>query len=230
MTTMAAALLLLPPACGSTASSGPGLETSTGSDADAAAPDDLVDSGADIVPGEIPGPEDAEPEVDQWVTQCTADEDCAAALGDPPACKAFACQEGRCVFAPVQDQPCDDGNLCTTGDACKAGKCFGTAVECVEPPAGVCIDAWTLEGFEPTGTCNAGTGECEYTPATVTCEVWCVSGTCVASLGMLHAELTPAGLVGMKSASWKLECVMPGWASGPEMSSAGLTLTPGIEP
>ena len=49
--------------------------------------------------------------------------------------------------------PCKDGESCTWGDACVAGKCVGKAVDC--DVAGSCIK----------GVCDGVTGGCMFTPA-----------------------------------------------------------------
>ncbi len=47
-------------------------------------------------------------------------------VGAPPKCQVNACDPGtgKCGLVPVVDQSvCEDGSLCTVGDACTAGKC-----------------------------------------------------------------------------------------------------------
>ena len=60
-----------------------------------------------------------------------------------------------CSNAALPDgTTCDDGNLCTLDDVCAAGACAGAALPCT-----------TGDACNPTGQCNAGTGQCEYSPA-----------------------------------------------------------------
>lgn len=78
----------------------------------------------------------AAPEVcgDRLDNDCDTLADCAA-----PSCEGGAC---------------DDQNLCTTQDRCRAGSCTGTAVSCMAQ-AGPCAAA---------GACNPVTGACVFTP------------------------------------------------------------------
>ena len=69
-----------------------------------------------------------------------ADEQC----DDGPS--GSVCCTAGCVATM---SPCDDGDLCTTGDTCQAGACAGTPVACL-----VC------------DTCDPGSGACVATPRT----------------------------------------------------------------
>ncbi|MBI5548068.1 MAG: M6 family metalloprotease domain-containing protein, partial [Deltaproteobacteria bacterium] len=93
--------------------------------------------------------------------ECTIGDTCraGACVGTarsecPPAdpCHSPAtCQNKKCgSYAQKPDYtPCDDGTLCTTGDACLRGSCKGAAVVCTVPN-----DCYV------TSTCNAATGTC----------------------------------------------------------------------
>jgi hypothetical protein len=77
----------------------------------------------------------------------------AACDDDCHACSvaAGAGTDGTC--APLDGTSCDDGDACTTNDACQAGTCVaGTAVTC--DPGNPCKTA---------GVCNPATGQCEST-------------------------------------------------------------------
>ncbi|HOU52478.1 MAG TPA: S8 family serine peptidase [Myxococcota bacterium] len=82
---------------------------------------------------------------------CVAANDGNACSSDGNPCTLDACQAGACTHGPVPgDPPCDDGNLCTRQDRCRAGSCVGEdPVTCVAP------DACHL-----AGTCDPGTGRC----------------------------------------------------------------------
>ena len=81
---------------------------------------------------------------------CAAEPEACLSLGcveaptcDCPAptteCRVSVCDEatGECSVAPAADgAACDDGQLCTSADACAAGVCGGDAVEC--PGGGPC--------------------------------------------------------------------------------------------
>jgi len=68
-----------------------------------------------------------------------------------------ACLEGRCDPATgacgraalPSGRPCDDGDLCTSNDACQAGSCVGAAVDCGD------LDSACL-----VGVCEPDTGAC----------------------------------------------------------------------
>jgi cysteine-rich repeat protein len=83
-----------------------------------------------------------------------------ADCSDGNACTDDSCSSVGGVFvclhtANASNGPCNDSNLCTTGDQCDGqGHCLGQPVVC--PPPGQCD---TGEGF-----CEANTGECEYAP------------------------------------------------------------------
>lgn len=75
--------------------------------------------------------------------------DCGATASP---CAAVSCQQntGVCQVAPAPDkEDCDDGDLCTTNDACFSGLCKGTSKVC-EGADGQCIEA----------VCDPETGDC----------------------------------------------------------------------
>ncbi len=58
---------------------------------------------------------------------CKADADCPAA-GSP--CALRRCLAGSCAVIDLEGLPCDDGQVCTVGDTCKAGTCEAGADLC----------------------------------------------------------------------------------------------------
>ncbi|MFT3767574.1 MAG: DNRLRE domain-containing protein [Minicystis sp.] len=89
------------------------------------------------------------------LTVCYAANPCNGVTCAPPdQCHAAGIcnpSTGQCTYAPKADgTACDDGNNCTTGDACFSGVCGGAPVQC--PPA---PDACHLDGV-----CNPATGAC----------------------------------------------------------------------
>jgi hypothetical protein len=61
----------------------------------------------------------------------------ASTCDDGNPCTADSCDEGGCHHEPVANgTPCNDGNLCTRGDACFAGQCRGTGL----PDGSACDD------------------------------------------------------------------------------------------
>ncbi len=77
---------------------------------------------------------------------CKVDADC----GDSDGCATPTCAAGTCkLAAPKADGTgCDDGNACTSADACKAGVCLGKAKVCDDG------NACTWDG------CNSSNGSC----------------------------------------------------------------------
>ena len=73
---------------------------------------------------------------------CTAADHCVGATCSPGKavvcdntnpCSKASCNSlsGKCVGKSVQDGvPCDDGTVCTQGDHCQTGECFGKIVSC----------------------------------------------------------------------------------------------------
>ncbi len=66
------------------------------------------------------------------------------------ACMAPACAEGECGAAPLPDgTACDDGDPCTTEDACVSGTCDGKPRDCGE------LDGPCVRGVCAEGGCRA---------------------------------------------------------------------------
>ena len=74
---------------------------------------------------------------------------------DSEQCTSDLCdaKTGKCVFAPISDGECDDGNLCTLNDKCNTGKCVAGA----SPP---CSDGNTCT----TDNCDPTSGKCQHDP------------------------------------------------------------------
>lgn len=78
-----------------------------------------------------------------------------------------------CAVAPP-GAPCDDGNACTSDDACASGVCAGTAA----PP---CADP---QNCQLAGSCDYLTGSCVYPPKPCPAANGCkLAGTCNAADG-----------------------------------------------
>jgi hypothetical protein len=86
---------------------------------------------------------------------------------------------GACTAVPIPSgDPCDDGNLCTTGDTCMGTTCVGTATDCSG-----------LTNICGTGVCDPTSGLCNVNPVTngTSCGATvdacnghiCQAGTCV---------------------------------------------------
>ena len=57
---------------------------------------------------------------------CAIDGECIVAGTSHPTLACRACESGR-TWSAVDTGPCDDGDLCTVGDSCRAGVCVGGA-------------------------------------------------------------------------------------------------------
>jgi hypothetical protein len=131
------------------------------------------------------------------------DQDCGAI--NPPACHVSVCNDGshpgvvgQCVVIPATDgTACDDGEFCTTDDACEAGVCLGgpendcgmapaecETVVCDEAVKGCVIEAadnglpCTSDDLCVTGsTCSGGSclggtaKDCFFSPVPNECHV-----------------------------------------------------------
>src|SRR5207302_1181189 len=94
------------------------------------------------------------------------------------------CTAGTCGYGfqlvPCPSCPtCDDGNACTSNDACSSGTCAGQPVACSSPPPPHCAGG-TLRRFSSPGTCMGGT--CQYPHSDTPCPSGCdAAGTDCAS-------------------------------------------------
>lgn len=105
---------------------------------------------------------------------------CAGVTCDTPPNSCYeaqgVCVAGECVYTVDDGASCDDGDDCTTADACMGGTCIGAALDCATPPADVCADADTLSVYASLGTCAAGT--CTYPTSPLRCDNGCAAGAC----------------------------------------------------
>jgi len=78
----------------------------------------------------------------------------APTCNDGNTCTKDACdpKSGECVFAPLTG-PCDNGDKCTWGDACKKGKCITGANQLCDDGTACTIDS-----------CDKATGKCNFKP------------------------------------------------------------------
>ncbi len=88
--------------------------------------------------------------------------------GNP--CRRAVCRDGACVEEPREGGDCDDGDLCTEGDRCEAGRCVpGPAKRCkasascrtasCDPDTGLCVEATAPDGSLCTDGDGCTTGE-----------------------------------------------------------------------
>ena len=94
---------------------------------------------------------------------CTVDDVCAGGYctagtqmdcGDDTSCVAFTCdgKTGECIEVPKDNEPCDDGSLCTENDVCMNGTCSGVVLPCPQSD----------DPCEAEGICDPETGDCGY--------------------------------------------------------------------
>ncbi len=96
-------------------------------------------------------------------------------LTDP--CNSGVCVDGACQ-AKAKDGPCEDGDLCTTGDFCSQGKCS----------SGAPVDCTPLDDSCQTGVCVGGLCKAEPKPG-MECDdgVDCTQDKCDPALGCLNS-------------------------------------------
>ena len=83
--------------------------------------------------------------------------------------KPTGAKKGACAFLPSGTKACDDGDICTVGDACAGGACKPGKNNCE------CAKDDDCQSFEDGNACNgtlvctktAGIGKCVLNPATV---------------------------------------------------------------
>jgi alpha-tubulin suppressor-like RCC1 family protein len=95
--------------------------------------------------------------------------------GNP--CTVNTCQPdtGACLESPISG-PCDDGNLCTTGDTCQGGTCqSGLATQCLS--ATKCA----------SGKCDVATGNCLFSQVLCDDGSPCTNDSCAAATGCVFA-------------------------------------------
>ncbi len=130
---------------------------------------------------------------------CTSSDTCAnllcvgsqiACAQDSNPCTLEACSAGKCQSVPIANVACSDGNACTAGDHCDAGKCLaGSAVSCADdgnPCTVESCDSKTgcLHLAAPGGTvCDDGNG-CTVGDA-------CVGSVCKAGPGKDCSDSSP---------------------------------------
>jgi len=157
--------------------------------------------------GECAAPGDARWEVEvsedtgRIEPACTPAE-CAAQLGNPAQCLAWTCKEGECLVGDVNNgTPCDDGNACTSKDACQQGKCAGAAVdaldECQTAEDCLASEEWDLCSGEPLCVQSGCDKLCVVAPGSaVSCppaENACMEALCNASSGECQQQPLPPG-------------------------------------
>lgn len=116
-------------------------------------------------------------EVGEGAVASPADEICRAPSG--------TCQSGKCIAEADRDEvACDDGNLCTVGDVCRAGRCVPGQMKACPAP----------DECHLAGECEPETGLCAIVPAfedTPCPGGVCRSGVCVAT--ETHGDATGCG-------------------------------------
>ena len=120
---------------------------------------------------------------------CTGRADCAAVLKlDANGCKVATCKAGTCVAeAKADDAACDDGDLCTQNDACKAGSCSpGKVKDCDDGKE------CTVDSCDKTGKCTnePKAGNCDDGDA-CTVEDQCLGPDCAPGQPMACDDTNP---------------------------------------
>ena len=165
---------------------------------------------------------------------CTVNHDCPFD-GDP--CTSQSCKDGKCVGG-IANNPCEDGDLCTSKDTCKDGKCgAGPATDCDD--ANDCTDdsCDKVKGCQHknnTGGCEDGDactapdecfgGACTAVPNTCHDNNPCTADSCDAGTGKCKNTKIAACEQKAVKVPWetKFDCATPkaqGW--DPDVVGAG---------
>jgi hypothetical protein len=179
--------------------------------------------------------------------------DCEVACGEAGLCpKGLFCSNGRCAAegaecAPpspigatadaaragrcsVDDDPCDDGNPCTSGDRCRGGECAGLPYTCNDNDActdDVCDGAGGCENTNvaaPVEVLVIGTFACGGCPA-------CSTPTEVATqcpMGTTRCDLVPPAMCDCYfiepcatvcgcGPNWRVTYTFQEWCRAPEL-------------
>jgi hypothetical protein len=133
---------------------------------------------------------------------CDGQPDDGALCDDGDPCTLDACQSGQCTHLAAAGA-CNDGNACTTQDACANGSCVGSAVDCNDGSvctADACAPASGCSHLPQAGSCQDGNacsgpdscqaGQC-VAGGKVDCEDGnaCTLDACDVDVGCLHASL-----------------------------------------
>ena len=148
---------------------------------------------------------------------CTQSDHCASgacqpgpllSCDDQNLCTVDSCDPiVGCASLPADGTPCDaDGNSCTVGDACKAGKCVaGPAKACAsgqvcvtescDSATGACVALNTdgtpcTDGNPCTTNESCAGGKCVGSPSLCDDKNSCTSDVCDPKVGCLHAALS----------------------------------------
>ena len=132
-------------------------EDVTGSTDVAATEDDTTDTAANVDTGAITEDDAGSTSVDSGpatsidiatLPTCATDTDCATT-----PCAGARCVDKVCIPVLKADKtPCDDGDVCTLADVCKAGQCAAGADTCG------CKDDGDCAAFEDGDACNGTLG------------------------------------------------------------------------
>jgi hypothetical protein len=143
---------------------------------------------------------------------CATDGTCTSApaeCNDGNPCTVDRCDTAMgCVTAAATGTTCDDGNDCTTADACAAGACTGSAVagccladaDCADDDGcteDVCVDRacrnraldCALLDRCIAGFCDPTTFACDSAPVTCDDADRCTDDSCNAQLGCAHTPI-----------------------------------------
>lgn len=103
------------------------------------------------------------------------------------------CIGGGCVYVAVEEgTACDDGNPCTTNDACNVSHvCTGVPLVCeLTPP--IC-ESETVSKMTESSWCDVATGECHYQYRQVDCTKGCDEATGLCKGGVLISQFRTRG-------------------------------------
>ena len=125
---------------------------------------------------------------------------------DDTVCRKNLCQtkSGKCVLTAIAEQKaCEDGNLCTTGEACVQGVCSASAAgdTCLCKQDADCGKFEDGDACNGTLFCNLAKAKCELNPKTIVQCPSALDGPCGSNVCDKGT-----GLCAMKATAGKVAC------------------------
>ncbi len=125
---------------------------------------------------------------------CTAVAECAGILGDLPACRLPACDNGRCTVVAMADAvTCTAGSpLCSAAGSCQAGVCKATGALCDD--SNPCtLDTCTALGCQHNPLSNGASCDSGAEPCSA---ATCLAGVCQPGIPSGYCKIaSPLGIL-----------------------------------
>ncbi len=171
---------------------------------------------------------------------CTTDAMCAASAEQ---CHAGVCDvsTGTCTYTPLSGTPCNDGNLCSTGDTCQSGTCTSETKNCDDglpcsvdscnPTSGGCAHDYSACIPRICGTVSEQAGAIVSPSDAASVTLACnapgniIKGTTTAADGSYCVLLTQDEFT--SCTSYTLKALKPGYTSETMVSPGDFTVVQG---